>query len=236
MGKDGKIPLKPVSRLQRDVIDDIEQAVINDPLLKQIEMLDLSGEKYTIYTITGMFLRAVAIALGSGKEINAFGLLTFYRNRRDNEEAEKTGNLVGEIEPGEVLRDIIDGKEPKLDSLEIKSDTFKTIIRIPVYSGFDEEDKATCLAIQTITAKFLTHYKLGISPNDWIIYLIAFLFIKNALLKAMNDAIANGEGTVNIADTVEITAKKRKNRIEITTKPGKECKLEIKGDNKTEVD
>lgn len=232
-----KIPLKPVSKLQRDVIDEIELAVINDPLLSQIENLDLSGEKYRLYTIMAMFLRSVAITLGSDPQINVCGLLTFYRDRRDNEDAEKTGNLVGAIEPGEILRDIIDLKEPRLDSMEINSKSFGCIIKIPVYAGFDDNDKKLCLNIQTVTARFLASYKLGIEPSDWFIYLIAFLFLKHSMLKALNDAGTEGHGIVNIADTIEITAKKKKSgEITVEIKPGKECKLEIKGDDKTEVD
>lgn len=235
-----KQPLKPVSRLQREIIDKIEDGVINDPMLEQYDNIDLSGERYRIYTITSFFLRATAGALGTDPEINVAGLLTFERSVRENEEAEKTGNLVGAISPGVILKGIMKGEiSSTFTSMEIKAPSIGKIVRIPVYDGFTDEDKTLLIKIQTMTAKYLTAYKLGISPEDWLIYLISLLMLKHSVLVGMQiSKETNSPAVVNIGDTIEIKVsyKKKSGDFDIDIKPGKECKLEIKSDAVTEVD
>lgn len=233
-----KKPLRPTSKLQREIITEIEEGVINDKLLTEIGDIDLSGEAFRIYTITSMFMRSTAIALGTDEEINVCGLFTFYRDRRDNTEAEKTGNLVGAIEPGEIIKSILRMEQPKLDSMEITTPSFDKPIKIPIYKDFDESDKALCLKIQTGAANLLSAYKLGLAPSDWIIYLISFLMLKHSVLVSMKYACASEthKAIVNIADTIEMTIKKTKEGFDIDMKPGKEAKLEIKGDHETEIE
>ena len=228
-----KEALTPMSSSQKTLIGDIERSVANDPILKDCGM-DLSGDPYKIYTTVAMFLRACMIYLDTDAELIVAGMLEMRRDVRRNEDAEKVGNIVAEIKPGYILKAIANNENVELGILEVNVPG-TGIIKVPVTKDFDEKERLTLTSIQTATAKLLTGYKYGLNPDDWTIYIIAFLAIKHALLVSMKHAMVNDTHRVivNFADIIEMTTRwdSSSNSFKVKCQPGK---VSIKSDRVTE--
>lgn len=233
---DAKGVFIPKSKSQSILIEEIETGAINDPLLEQANM-DLSGPVYKIYTVASMFLRACVILLDARNELDVGGFMLMERDARTSEEAEKTGNLVAKIKPGYILKAIASKENVELGLLDIHLPGMEGIISIPVKHDFTEEDKAMLIKIQSIAAKLLTGYKYGLVPDQWTIYVMAFLFLKHATLVAMRHAVNDEFCMVNIADIVELSVfyDKETDKFKVKCKPSKEAKLDVKSDGVTET-
>lgn len=225
----------PDGNVQKALVREVETGVINDPILKACN-LDLSGEPFKLYTITSMFIRACTVYLDTKEFLDIGGLITMERDVRVNDDAEKSGNIVAKIKPGEILKSIVNRTQVELGILDIAMGS--EIIRVPVRKDFNEQDRITLGFIQTQTAKLLNGYKYGINPEDWTIYIIAFLFIKHAVLVAMRNATGNTAHRckINFADTIDITVScdPKKDTFKIKCDPSKESKLNVKSDSYTE--
>lgn len=234
--EDAKGVFIPKSKSQSILIEEIEHGAINDPLLVQANM-DLSGPVYKIYTVASMFLRACIVLLDARNELDVGGFMTMERDARESEEAEKTGNLVANIKPGYILKAIAAKENVELGLLDIHLPGMEGFISIPVKHDFTEDDKNIMLKIQTIAAKLLSGYKYGLVPEQWTIYVMAFLFLKHATLIAMMHAVNDEYCMVNIADIIELSVRydKETDTFKVKCKPSKEAKLEVKSDGVTET-
>ena len=230
-----KEPLQPMSSSQKILVDDMETGVANDALLQECNM-DLSGDRYKIYTTTSMFLRASTSYLDAKDEVDLAGMLEMVRTNRVNETAEKTGNLICTIKPGPIVKAIVNKEQMELGLLDIN--IRGTVISIPVKKDFNEKDRLIMSTLQTQTAKLLTGYQYSLNPDDWTIYIIAFLSIKHAVLTSMRHAAASDTRRCmfNFADIIEIvvTYHPDKDTFTIKCQPGKEAKLNVKNDAVTE--
>ena len=231
----GKKNLRPKKGIQEALIREIERGVINDPILKHCG-LDLSGEPYMLYTITVMYLYMCTVYLDTHDYLDVGGLLILEPDSRTNDTAEKTGNRVGTISPGEIVNAIVNRTPINLGMLDIALGG--NIIHVPVVKNFNEEDRITLGFIQTQTAKLLTGYKFGVNPEDWSIYIVALLFIQHATLVAMRNAAGNSTHSCEIelldVMTIKVEYKPKKDTFTFTCDPSKDSKLNVKSDSKTE--
>lgn len=233
--EDSKGVFIPNAKSQAILIEEIENGVINDPILKEANM-DLSGPLYKIYTVTSMFLRACTLVLDARNELDVGGFMLMVRDARNSTEAEKTGNLVAKIKPGYILKSIAARENVELGLLDVHLPGMDGIVSIPVKKDFTDDDRAMMLKLQTLAAKLLSGYKYGLVPEQWTIYVMSFLFLKHATIVAMRHAVNDEMCLINIADIIEITVTydKEKDSFTVKCKPSKEAKLEVKSDGVTE--
>ena len=231
----GKQNLRPKKGVQEALIREIERGVINDPILKHCK-LDLSGEPFKLYTITVMFLYACTVYLDTHDYLDVGGLLILEPDSRTNVTAEKTGNRVGTVVPGEIVNAIVSRTPINLGMLDIALGG--TIIHVPVVKDFTEEDRITLGFIQTQTAKLLSGYQYGINPEDWNIYIVTLLFIQHAALVAMRNAAGHKshECEIEILDvmTIKVEYNPKKDKFTFLCDPSKDSKLNVKSDSTTE--
>lgn len=169
-----------------------------------------------------------------GNSINFYDLLEITATNKQNENAEKTGNINVKFVPGMKIDGLVADDEKKEDK-EVE------FIAIDAAYSYPDNDKRTkaMLTIDKVARDELSNKYSILLPKDFMAIATCALFVENIYRQLVQKLVLTNKPavTINFNDIIEFHAiKKEGNTVDIKLRPGMGAKLIIKSDETTEED
>lgn len=231
----GKDIIMPQDLIQKKIALRIMKEVAREMVHYDIMIVP---EDFKTYMVTIFFLRASVRELAkiyreTSDETIYLPIGDYFSisiNRKDAEEAEKTGNINVELRPGPKTEDIINN----LDKYRFVPD-YSDIISIPK----PEDDMAEVIKRMQVTAcKSLVDYDIIFKPEDNIVWLTAMNYIERAIVEGLiiSERVPDEHIQILIHEEIEIHVCRDEQGKYISFMPGAEYKLAVKSDFSTEFE
>lgn len=198
----------------------------------------ITPEDFKCYMTTIFFLRASVRELAriyreTSDETITLPIGNFFTisiNRKNAEEAEKTGNINVMMYPGPKTEDIV----KNLDSYRFVPD-YSDILPMP---SPEPEMAEIIKRMQVNACKSLVDYNIFFKPEDNIVWLTAMLYIQRAIVEGLiiSERVPDENIQVLIHEEIEIYVCHDEKGKFISFMPGAEFKLAVKSDFATEFE
>lgn len=192
-------------------------------------------------TIANTYIETIIRHLGydvknngnANSKFDFYDLFLAYVTVKQNEDAEKEGNINIAFQPEEKVAEIITDPVPREER------EYEYIAPSARYVFVDNEPKTKAYEKLDKVARMELQEKYGITiPDPWMVTAISYVFMENIIRELLYKLTLTGKlsSSINFNDNIEMHAIMKNGEVSISLRPGMNAKLLIKSDETTEAE